>query len=90
MRMLDVLEQNPNAASLIRQHYTSLLKDKIDADVDYSEEFKNFINDFELVNEKVVDLISSAPRSLFDFFDSDDMASFTWSYHPSWIPDSKI
>lgn len=69
MEMLELLKEHPKSAIVIKQWFLEKMLESM-KDQSVPEDFKNSIREAGIDNERVAGVINSAPRALFDVFDS--------------------
>jgi hypothetical protein len=69
MEMLELLKEHPKSAIVVKQWFLEKMLESI-KDESVPEDFKNLVREQGIDDEKVAGVISNAPRSLFDVFDS--------------------
>lgn len=72
MKMLELLNQNEKVAKTMRDHFSNIMYGSADTS-EFSIEFKQFLEDFKVDNARVADIIETNPRTLFDFFDHNNV-----------------
>jgi len=90
--MITLLETYPKAAVKIREWFLEKMLDNLKKDDGVPEEFKNYVREQGIDNERVAKILGSNPRTLFDVFDEnqlyiktdvfikdDGTAKFNWS-----------
>lgn len=70
MKGLELLESHPRAAEVIRTWFIEKMIDSINNAQDVPDEFKEFMRQQGIDNEKLSVMIDAQPRSLFDVFDA--------------------
>lgn len=81
MTGIELLEKYPRAASVIRNWFIWKMVDALQNE-SIDEEFKQFMRDQGIDNDKMGTLIDANPRMLFDIFDEHDVIIET-SLYPS-------
>ncbi len=88
MNALKTLQENPDAAEIIRQYYLDLMINSLD-ESSLPENFKEFMREQGIDDQKVADMMQASPRNLFDVLDENgfvisinwDMAFNKYTYH---------
>ena len=83
--MLEVLERNPHATEIVRDWFINKMEESI-KDQSLPDNFKSFMREQGVPNDRLVKLIEVNPRVLFDVFDENGVVidimysndSFTW------------
>lgn len=87
MKGLQLLEQYPLTAKVIREWFLERMIESLQ-DENVPDEFKNYMRDQGVQNDKVGVMIDANPRMLFDVFDDNDVIiiikyhenfGFTWA-----------
>lgn len=87
MKGLDLLNDNPKAAVVVKQWFLEKMLDGL-KDENLPEDFKSYVRQQDINNEKIGSLIDANPRALFDVFDShkiyigtivDELNGFWWT-----------
>jgi len=68
MSALELLEGHPQVAKLICEYYLQIMIDSLNDD-NLPEDFKTFVREQGIDNDKITEMIEKNPRNLFDFFD---------------------
>lgn len=92
MTTLELLEKYPKAAVKVREWFLEKMLDNLKKDDGVPEEFKDYVRQQGIDNERVAKILGANPRTLFDVFDEnhlyikidlfvrEDMsAKFSWS-----------
>lgn len=69
MEMLKLLEEYPKSALVVKQWFLEKMLESM-KDQNVPEDFKNSIREAGIDNERVAGVLNSAPRALYDVFDS--------------------
>ena len=86
MEMINLLEEHPKTAAVIKQWLLDRLLESID-DSKVPDDFKEFARQQGIENDKVAGILNNTPRALFDVFDGhkiyvevivDTDSSFWW------------
>lgn len=88
MNALELLQENPNAAKVIRKYYFNLMTSKLD-EAELPQHFKEFMREQGLDDEKVAQMMEANARNVYDVLDENgfvismnwDMAFDKFSYH---------
>lgn len=67
--MLELLENHPKTATVIKQWLLNLMLESLKDD-SIPEDFKEHVRNQGIDNDKVAKILSGSPRSLFDVFDN--------------------
>jgi len=87
MTGLELLENNPLSATLIREWFLEKMIESLQT-ADVPDEFKNMMRDTGVENDKLSIMMDGNPRMLFDVFDENDVIiiikyhdnfGFTWA-----------
>jgi hypothetical protein len=87
MTGLELLENNPLSATLIREWFLEKMIESLQT-ADVPDEFKNMMRETGVENDKLSIMIDGNPRMLFDVFDENDVIiiikyhdnfGFTWA-----------
>ena len=70
MKALELLEGHPRTAEVIRTWFMEKMIESMKDAKDVPEEFKEFMRQQGIDNEKLSVMIESQPRNLFDVFDA--------------------
>lgn len=86
--MLELLKKYPEAGKVVKDHFLSRMLENLNDD-NIPEDFKEHVRAMGIEDEKVASMVGSAPRSMFDVFDENEMFInitfdnernlFTWS-----------
>ena len=68
MKGIELLEKNPHTAGLIRSWFLEQMIESL-KDESVPDDFKNFMSEQGVENDKVAVMIDVNPRNLFDVFD---------------------
>ena len=69
MNSLELLETYDKAAAVIKRHYLEFMLESLNDD-NLPDNFKDFVREQGIDNDKIGAIIDSAPRGLFDVFDT--------------------
>lgn len=72
MKGLELLDQNPKIAKLIANYYLDVMIESLNNE-SLPEDFKEFIREQGMDNEKIAAIIDGNPRNLFEFFDEQEI-----------------
>lgn len=72
MKGLELLDQNPKIAKLIANYYLDVMIESLNNE-SLPEDFKEFIREQGIDNEKIAAIIDGNPRNLFEFFDEQEI-----------------
>ena len=79
MTGLELLEKYPRAASVIKNWLLWKMVDALQSE-SIDEEFKQYMRDQGIENDKIAPMIDANPRMLFDIFDEHDVVIETSLY----------
>jgi hypothetical protein len=68
MNSLELLETYDKAAAVIKRYYLEFMLESLNND-NLPDNFKDFVREQGIDNDKIAAIIDSAPRGLFDVFD---------------------
>lgn len=86
MEMINLLEEHPKTAAVIKQWLLDKLLESIE-DSKVPDDFKEFARQQSMDDDKVAGILQNTPRSLFDVFDNhkiqvetivDELGGFWW------------
>jgi hypothetical protein len=88
MNALELLQENPDAAKVIKEYYNKIMLSRID-ESGLPENFIEFMKDQGLDDEKVAQMMEANARNVYDVLDENgfvismnwDMAFNKFSYH---------
>ena len=88
MNALELLQQNPHAAQIIKDYYVELMINSLD-ESSLPENFKDFLKEQGIDDEKVAQMMEANARNVYDVLDENgfvismnwDMAFNKFSYH---------
>jgi len=69
MNSLELLETYSKAGAVIKRHYLEFMLESLNDD-NLPDNFKDFVREQGIDNDKIAAIIDSAPRGLFDVFDN--------------------
>lgn len=98
MKAIELLEKYPLATEVVRDWFIRKMVESVNEDNDVPAEFKEFMINQGLPNERLCIFIDSNPRSLFDCFDENDIYInifrvkniFMWSLGENEFLDTRI
>ena len=70
--MIELFEKYPKAANIVKSYYLEKLLESLKSE-GLPEEFKEHVRQQGIDDEKVVKLVETMPRSLFDVFDENEI-----------------
>jgi len=73
MNALELLEKHPRAGSVIRNWLLWRMVEALESEL-IDEEFKQYMRDQGIENDKIAPMIDANPRMLFDVFDENDIS----------------
>jgi hypothetical protein len=88
METLKLLEKYPLSTEVVREWFINKMVESVKGDDTVPEDFKNYMLEQGIPNDKLCIFIDSSPRSLFDVFDENnviiiikyhDNFGFTWA-----------
>jgi hypothetical protein len=68
MKMLELLKEHPKTAIVIKQWFLEKMLESL-KDESLPEDFKNYVREQGIDDEKIATMVEASPRSLFDVFD---------------------
>jgi hypothetical protein len=68
MNALELLQENPDAAKIIKEYYVELMLNSLD-EADLPEHFKEFLKDQGIDDEKVAQMMEANARNVYDVLD---------------------
>jgi len=88
MNALELLQENPDAAKIIKEYYVDLMLNSLD-ESSLPENFKEFLREQGIDDEKVAQMMEANARNVYDVLDENgfvismnwDMAFNKFSYH---------
>jgi hypothetical protein len=91
MEMINLLEENPKTATVIKQWLLERLLESM-KDSSVPEEFKQLAREQGIDNDRVAGILNNTPRALFDVFDSHKLyIQISGDQHGwSWEVDSSV
>ena len=88
MKAIELLEKYPLTTEVVRDWFIAKMMESVNEDNDVPEDFKKFMIDQGVPNDRLCVFIDANPRSLFDVFDENDVIiiikyhdnfGFTWA-----------
>jgi hypothetical protein len=73
MKAIELLEKYPLSTEVVREWFMRKMIESIKGDSDVPEDFKNFMLEQGIENDKLCILIDSNSRGLFDVFDENEI-----------------
>jgi hypothetical protein len=70
--MLEILEKYPEAAKVVNNYYLEIMLKSLNDD-SLPENFKEFVREMGVGNDKIAKIIEGSPRTLFDVFDENQI-----------------
>lgn len=70
--MLELLKTYPEAGKVVKDHFLSKMLDSLNDD-NLPEDFKEHVKSMGMEDERIDKIVGSAPRSLFDVFDENEI-----------------
>jgi hypothetical protein len=70
--MLEILEKYPEAAKVVNNYYLEIMLKSLNDD-SLPENFKEFVREMGVSNDKIAKIIEGSPRTLFDVFDENQI-----------------
>ena len=80
MKGIDLLEKNPLSTEVVRAWFMQKMIESVRGADEVPEDFKNFMLEQGIENDKMAIMIDSNPRMLFDVFDANDIIIETSLY----------
>jgi hypothetical protein len=68
MKMLELLKEHPKTAIVIKQWFLDKMLESL-KDESLPEDFKEYVRQQGIDDEKISNMVETSPRSLFDVFD---------------------
>ena len=68
MKMLELLKEHPKTAIVIKQWFLEKMLESL-KDESLPEDFKEYVRQQGIDDEKIANMVEASPRSLFDVFD---------------------
>lgn len=73
MKAIELLEKYPLATEVVRDWFIRKMMESVNNDNDVPEDFKKFMIDEGIPNDRLCIFIDANPRSLFDVFDENNL-----------------
>ena len=73
MEALKLLEKYPLSTEVVREWFINKMVESVKGDDTVPEDFKNYMLEQGIPNDKLCIFIDSSPRSLFDVFDENEL-----------------
>ena len=70
--MLETVEKYPEAAKVVNNYYLEIMLKSLNDD-SLPENFKEFVREMGVGNDKIAKIIEGSPRALFDVFDENQI-----------------
>jgi hypothetical protein len=70
--MLETLQNYPEAAKVVNNYYLEIMLKSLNDD-SLPENFKEFVREMGVDNDKIAKIIEGSPRALFDVFDENQI-----------------
>ena len=80
MKAIELLEKYPLATEVVRDWFIRRMMESVNEDNDVPEDFKKFMIDQGVPNDRLCIFIDANPRSLFDVFDENEIVIETSLY----------
>ena len=80
MKAIELLEKHPLSAKLVRDWFMERMIESVRGDNEVPEDFKNFMLEQGIENDKLSIMIDGNPRILFDVFDKHNIIIETSLY----------
>ena len=80
MKAIELLEKYPLATEVVRDWFIKRMMESVNEDDDVPEDFKKFMIDQGVPNDRLCIFIDANPRSLFDVFDENEIVIETSLY----------
>lgn len=80
MKAIELLEKHPLSTELVRNWFMQKMIESVKGDNEVPEDFKNFMLEQGIENDKIAIMIDGNPRILFDVFDDNDIVIETLLY----------
>ena len=80
MNIVEILEKNPLTAEIIRDFYMDKLLTSVKGNTEVPENFRNYVLEQKVDNNRLKIFIEANPRGLFDIFDDHDVIIETIVY----------
>ena len=73
MKATELLEKYPLSTEVVREWFMQKMIESVRGDDEVTEDFKNFMLEQGIDNNRMATIIDSNPRMLFDVFDNNDL-----------------
>lgn len=73
MKATELLEKYPLSTEVVREWFMQKMIESVRGDDEVPEDFKNFMLEQGIDNNRMATIIDSNPRMLFDVFDNNDL-----------------
>ena len=73
MKAIELLEKYPLTTEVVTDWFITKMMESVNEDSDVPEDFKKFMIDQGVPNDRLCVFIDANPRSLFDVFDENDL-----------------
>jgi hypothetical protein len=73
MKAIELLEKYPLSTEVVREWFMQKMIESVRGDDEVPEDFKNFMLEQGIDNNRMATIIDSNPRMLFDVFDNNDL-----------------
>jgi hypothetical protein len=73
MKAIELLKKYPLTTEVVRDWFIAKMMESVNEDNDVPEDFKKFMIDQGVPNDRLCVFIDANPRSLFDVFDENDL-----------------
>jgi hypothetical protein len=80
MKAIELLEKHPLSTELVRNWFMQKMIESVKGDNEVPEDFKNFMLEQGIENDKIAIMIDGNPRILLDVFDENDIVIETLLY----------
>lgn len=70
--MLELLKNHPNVTKIVKDYYLEKMLESLKDD-SLPENFKEFVREQGIEDDKIAKILESAPRNLFDVFDNHEL-----------------
>ena len=80
MKAIELLEKYPLTTEVVRDWFIRKMVESVNEDNDVPEDFKNFMIEQGVPNDRLCIFIDANPRSLFDVFDENNIVIETSLY----------
>jgi hypothetical protein len=80
MKAIELLEKYPLSTEVVREWFIRKMVESVNEDSDVPEDFKKFMIEQGIPNDRLCVFIDSNPRSLFDVFDENNIVIENFLY----------